>query len=383
MMRPTVPDLPMCSEVSDACESILALKRDNKIPAVHAAVRRLRDSIRMHRDDCATLDSVVYDTLATSQELLDCVSQIPYRNIKGLLPDLLHLDKLIYECIVRSLVNVRKEKIQRVSAKGRCMACGELSSKSMRLSTCVGCSCVSYCSRECQKLDWGSRHRSLCKTYSNLRKSVGDEIECIFVMSPPLKYRHAPESSCTESSHAESSPPYPLYPTKSNLLSAKVCTSFSIVVCMNGTSRHAIVHQTWEYIDTPCGKVSHLGATKTCSVSTPAQYRDVSAEVWRATGRSVCIDGKAFQVKMVSYDCHGFTTPGDYFRNTNDGNNNESTPDTVTDMDVCVSPLIKNIDVGLDVEPWCSNRDDMHTVQPRWYGHCPGCCNTCSRGPEV
>ena len=44
---------------------------------------------------------------------------------------------------------------------GHCWWCG---AENGELSQCAGCKALKYCSRECQKADWGAVHKEHCKT---------------------------------------------------------------------------------------------------------------------------------------------------------------------------------------------------------------------------
>ena len=52
---------------------------------------------------------------------------------------------------------------------GCCMVCRRTATKSSALKRCAGCSCLYYCSKEHQKLDW-RQHKRLCKYQKNLNR---------------------------------------------------------------------------------------------------------------------------------------------------------------------------------------------------------------------
>lgn len=50
-----------------------------------------------------------------------------------------------------------------------CHLCGKEESDELKLLRCGGCRSVCYCSKECQKKDWKTQHKAVCK-----QLSVGD-----------------------------------------------------------------------------------------------------------------------------------------------------------------------------------------------------------------
>ena len=84
---------------------------------------------------------------------------------------------------------------------GCCMLCKKGGSKSEHLKQCSRCSCLFYCSKECQKKDWKS-HKVLCSYLTTAAEEVG--ADNFFGHQIDFKDEDEPENGVEEKEISES-----------------------------------------------------------------------------------------------------------------------------------------------------------------------------------
>lgn len=355
----------LCGEIVELCDAILPLCRLNPhvsgddVDLVETLLNHLRTTVASHLSavestasdaPCPDLTNLVYVVQHVRDELEGCLHRHGDIRDRKTLELVLRLDKVCYECVIRSLCG--EPPAWSLSSRGRCMTCGTVECDDTTLKTCARCSLVAYCGKECQRRDWVARHKRSCGRYAELRSSVTKAIanEAAAVIIPPLdvlesiRQHRASASSRIERRSSAVVPPS----------AARPVVYVNTAIKINWSSHSpggVIVDTTWESIDVVDAagvtKLAHPKITLGTVVRDPSMYRTLFERAWAAAARPVTVGTESFPVRMIGFDAAYVRVPRSYWLN------DDAITDDPRDLDVSVKSLIKNVNVGPELELGC------------------------------